>query len=214
MDFSFRPYEAGDLARCAELSLDAWPIVSLIADNENLMAFMKAYVELSLNVSNYSQICCDNERVIGFLLGSTGKVEISKKGKYENRKLFWRILTGKQWKIKRRFRFLLAFILSTIKIELLSSKFDGELVLFVVDSKYRGRGIGRMLLDNFLKYANAKKLTTIYLSTDIESNWRFYEKYGFKKYRDFYDNGLSVMKGRKITSFIYFIEISDHFSSN
>lgn len=27
MDFNFRPYEAGDLARCAELSLDAWPNV-------------------------------------------------------------------------------------------------------------------------------------------------------------------------------------------
>jgi len=207
MDITFRTYTKDDLIRCAELSVDAWPIVSLIAEKENVITFMQAYVELSLTLSNYTEICCDKEKVAGFLLGSTGKTRISKKEKQENRKLLWRFITGKYGRIKRRFRFLFAFILSMIKVELLCSRFDGEVVLFVVDREYRGQGIGRALLDHFLKYANEEKLKTIYLSTDVESNWNFYEKYGFKKYRDFYDNGLSVMKGRKTISFIYYYEL-------
>jgi len=48
MDITFRTYTKDDLIRCAELSVDAWPIVSLIAEKENVITFMQAYVELSL----------------------------------------------------------------------------------------------------------------------------------------------------------------------
>lgn len=207
MNFNFRPYKKGDLIRCAELSVDAWPIVSLFVEKENVIKFMQAYVELSLTLSDYTEVCCDKEKVVGFLLGSTGKTRISKKEKQENRKLLWRFITGKYGRIKGRFKFLLAFMISLIKVELFCSRFDGEVVLFVVDREYRRQGIGRALLDHFLKYANEKEAKTIYLSTDIESNWNFYEKYGFKKYREFYDNSLSVMKGRKTISFIYYYEL-------
>ena len=199
MDIKFRQYIQADLHRCAELSVNAWPIVLMITDKENANLFMKAYVELSLLSADYSKVCCDNGRVVGFLLGSIQEKNLTNQEKKIKRKLLRRFITGKYGRIKKIFHFLFAFILSEIKVKIFCSKFDGELVLFVVDKEYQGLGIGRKLLADFLSHASDKNLKTVYLYTDIESNWRFYEKYGFNKFREFHDNGLSVMVGKRIT---------------
>jgi GNAT superfamily N-acetyltransferase len=203
MNFEFRPFIETDLVRCAQLSVDAWPISQVIAPQDT-DSLMKAYVRISLILSDYSEICYYNNEVLGFLFGMTSMRYPDFNKRLDLWKLLWGFITGKYGRIKRRFRFLLAFLTTMIKVEFLCSKFDSEIVLFVVDGQYRGKGIGKALVNHFIDYAKQNKKETIYLYTDIESNWPFYEKTGFTKYKDFYDPEVSFLRGERTMSFIYY----------
>ena len=60
-------------------------------------------------------------------------------------------------------------------------KFDGELVLFIVDKSARGKGIGTLLLEDLFAYFADQEIQNIYLFTDTSCNYRFYERHGFIK---------------------------------
>ncbi len=61
----------------------------------------------------------------------------------------------------------------------LNEKFDGEISLFVVDKKERGRGLGRLLLTKWLDEIEREKHKNIFLTSDNECNYSYYKKYGF-----------------------------------
>ncbi len=205
MDLHYRPYVRSDLDRCAALAADAWPIASVVSENAH--ALMEAYVKSCLLFSDYTEVCCAGGEVIGFLFGLTHKKLPGLKERLELNRLFWEFVVGKYGPAKRRFRFLVSFVLTLLKVELLCLRFDSEVELFVVDADYRGRGIGRSLVDHFVKHLREENKRTVYLYTNLLSNWRFYEKYGFIKYREFYDNQLSFLRGMKTRGYIYYYRL-------
>jgi len=207
MNLTFRPYKQADLSRCTELSVSAWPIVTRLTKKDDVSLFMRAFVTLSLTLSDYTEVCCDGKQVIGLLFGATGNIPLSPEKKRERRTVLWAFIRGRYGRMKHHFRFLVGVVLSMVKFEFLCSRFDSEVKLLIVDKAYRGQGIGRTLMDHFVDHAKQNNRKTIYLGTNVESSWGFYESYGFKKYRDFHDNGLSVMRGRRTTSFIYYYNL-------
>ena len=205
MDIYYRPYVNDDLDHCAALAADAWPIATVISENTH--SLMKAYVKLSLLLSDYSEVCCVNDKVVGLLFGHTDKTLPSLKESFELKKLSWGFITGKYGKSKHRLRFLVSFIQTLLKVEFYCRKFDSEVELFVVDKEYRGQVMGRSLMEHFTVHLREKNKKTVYLYTNLESNWTFYEKYGFIKHRDFYDNQLSFLRGSKTYGYIYYYRL-------
>jgi len=201
MDIHYRPYVDSDLDRCAELAVDAWPIVSAVAEDTH--SLMKAYVKSSLLFSDYTELCCVGDEVVGLLFGLTHKKLPPFKTRLELNRLFWGFVAGRYGPSKRRFRLLATFALTLLKVEVICRRLDCEVELFVVDAAYRGQGLGRALLDRFVDHLRDQNKRTLYLYTNMVSNWRFYEKYGFIKYRDFYDNQLSFLRGTKTQGYIY-----------
>ncbi|MFR4948614.1 GNAT family N-acetyltransferase [Thomasclavelia spiroformis] len=59
--------------------------------------------------------------------------------------------------------------------------YSAELVLFIVSSSCRGKGIGKMLFQSVLNYMKQKKLKEFYLFTDTSCNYGFYEHQGMKR---------------------------------
>ena len=57
--------------------------------------------------------------------------------------------------------------------------FDGEITLFVVDQKNRGLGVGKQLLLQALDYYQKEQASKIFLTSDSECNYHYYEKFGF-----------------------------------
>lgn len=53
----------------------------MITDKENAYLFMQSYIEFSLLLSDYTEVCCDNRKVVGFLFGLLGKKKLSKEEK-------------------------------------------------------------------------------------------------------------------------------------
>ncbi|MDD2404535.1 MAG: GNAT family N-acetyltransferase [Victivallaceae bacterium] len=203
----FRPYQPRDIERCAELAKDAWPVLSIIG-KDSIHSVMKAYIKMNLLLSDCKEVCYYNKEVIGFIFGSINQEKNFSLQRYiKANKLFWGFLTGKYGKIEKKYRFLVSVILTVFKVELLCRKFDSEINLIVIDKEYRGLGIGTKLITRFLEKAKQKGSKSIYLYTDIESNWKFYEIYGFNRYREFYDYELSFLKDKNICSYIYVYNI-------
>lgn len=205
MDITCRPYVDDYLDRCAMLAADAWPFAAVIT--EDIHSLMKGFVKLSLLWSDYTEVCCTNDKVVGFLFGLIQKKLPGFGQSLELNKMSWRFFTGKYGKPRRRLRFLVSCIQTLIKVEFYGRTFDSEVEFFVVDKEYRGRGIGQSLMNHFTEHLRQADKKTVYVCTDIECNWTFYEKYGFIKHRDFYDNGLSFLRAERTYSYIYYYKL-------
>jgi ribosomal protein S18 acetylase RimI-like enzyme len=104
----------------------------------------------------------------------------------------------------RELGFLWNVLLTEFKLHLRLPKSDASIEMFIVDSRYRGKGIGTQLLDMFLETARASgaKLVSLY-TDDRMSNWQFYETHGFKRIGTFYDNITSHYSGHDSVGIIY-----------
>ena len=59
--------------------------------------------------------------------------------------------------------------------------FDGELVLFAVRGETQGKGIGRLLLQDFTQYMRGCGTEDFFVLTDDFCNVDFYIRRGYKK---------------------------------
>ena len=143
---SFRSYEPGDIPACAHLAEDAWPSGSTIASKEQEMSGMEGYMEYSLSVSNWTDIACTSDGIVGFLFGRVDNY--LGKGKLK-RSLFGEIpsITKSFFEYGRMtpslLRFLWNLVLTETKVKLRIPRSDASIEMFIVDSKHRGKGVGR-----------------------------------------------------------------------
>lgn len=66
----------------------------------------------------------------------------------------------------------------------LNQQFDGEITLFVVDKNARGNGLGKILLTKCLNLIIESNHQNIFLTSDNECNYTYYQKYGFNIERE------------------------------
>ena len=59
--------------------------------------------------------------------------------------------------------------------------FDGEVSIWIVDKDYRGKNIGKKLLNKIFKLAREEKMKNLQILTDESCNYKFYENLGCKK---------------------------------
>ena len=60
-----------------------------------------------------------------------------------------------------------------------------EITLFTSQKKYRGRGMGRLLMDAYLDAAKKRGAKEATVCTDTALSYHFYESYGFERIREF-----------------------------
>jgi ribosomal protein S18 acetylase RimI-like enzyme len=206
----FRAFRGDDAPECSQFAAEAWPILSALVPAEDVVKFMRAYVEVSRLASTWREVARISERVVGFLFGRINadytRITVLKA-------FFFcliigvKVILGRYGHLARPLTFLKKFMRATLKVQRNAPRSDAEVVLFVVDSKHRGKGIGTALMDRFVSAAKDKKTKVIMLSTDPLSNWKFYEKYGFKRYSTFEDDLNSYIKNEDVESYIYAIGI-------
>lgn len=206
----FRKFNIKDTSKCSELAVDAWPVVSAVASKEDTIKFMNVLIDLSRLFSTWLEVVCISENIIGFLFGridSDYRMKDKFKAFFSILSIVIKIIVGGYGRISKRFTLLRKLILTEIKVVRNRPKSDGEVTLFVVDSKYRGKGIGRMLMDRFIDTVKSKNARVITVYTEQGSNWKFYEIYGFRKYSTFYDDLTSYVRNEDVKGFIYAIDL-------
>lgn len=205
-ELSFRPYHTDDLADCARFAAEAWPSISVLMPEGDIEELLSVDIRLACQTSTWLEIACLSGKITGFLFA---RIDSDLNKIVSLRAFISRLMTGlelilgKHGKIPNRFTFLKKLILSEIKFKRNSPKSDAEILFFVVESKHRGKGIGKTFMDRFINAAKEKKVQTIILSTDALSNWKFYEKYGFERYSEFTDDISSYIEGEDVKGFIY-----------
>jgi len=212
----FRRTMSADIPKCSEIFSDTWPTKSDVASRGDANKFKNAFINVARWNSTWSEVACISNNIVGFLFG-----RINSDFRLKNRfKMFFSILvifisiiSGKygvletNGKLSERFTFLKKFILSEIKIIKNHPKSDGEVILVVVGSNYKGKGIGKMLMDRFIDDAKSKNAKVITVYAVQSSNWKFYEIYGFRKYATFYDDMTSYAGNEDVRGFIYMIDL-------
>lgn len=63
----------------------------------------------------------------------------------------------------------------------LQEKFDGEISIIILDKNYRGRGLGRKMLQQVFECAKEDDVKCLQILTDESCNFKFYESLGCKK---------------------------------
>jgi len=84
-----------------------------------------------------------------------------------------------------------------------------EIIVFAVHRDFRGRGLGRKLMDAFLDEVRKKGIKKATVSTDTELDWKFYPAYGFKRIVTFPLKAYTlILPGKYAEGYIYAIDIS------
>jgi len=210
-NLTFRRYNIKDLHRCGELIEDAWLVEIRSFFGKDKLKGRETYVKLSLLESNWMELACDSQKIVGLLFGSINKphsiVEFIKI-LFSSLAFIAQAVLGGSKKSLRLHKFLYNLLLEEIKIKINRPASNTEIELFIVDSRYRGRGIGRLLLDRFINAARNANIRIITVFTEDKAcNWQFYEKYGFKKAATFYSNFTSYLIEESATGIIYTLEL-------
>lgn len=210
-NLTFRRYNIKDLHRCGKLVKDAWPIEIESIFGKCELKGRETYVKLSLLESNWMELACDSQKIVGLLFGSINRrhsiVEFIKILFSSLAVIAYSILGGSE-KTLRLHKFLYSLLLDELKIRINRPASNTEIQLFIVDSRYRGRGIGRLLLDRFINAARNANIKVITVFTEDKTcNWQFYEKYGFKKAATFYSNLASYLIEESSTGIIYALKL-------
>jgi GNAT superfamily N-acetyltransferase len=167
---------------------------------------MHAYAELCHLPSNRSEVACITGKVVGLLFGRfnaeyTTTDELGALFSYLA--IGIRAILGKYGRLSRPLTLLRKSARTAARVKKHMPKADAVVTWFVVDSKHRGKGIGRALMDRFVSAANNRGANTIALHTDQLSTWQFYEKYGFTRWSTFTEAFSSYLKGEEVKGFIY-----------
>jgi GNAT superfamily N-acetyltransferase len=175
-DLTFREYEKKDFERCVEITAAAWP--------ELTGGRAAADVEGYLWPATWRQLACIDTTPVGLLfgtiysdLGALGKLKLPLMSATVNAK----VLLGLYGKTPDRLAWIMGGIATEKDIRRGRAEADGKINLFVIDPAYRGKGIGKDLLQRFVEHAIGKGASRISVDSLEFESWEFYVKNGFTK---------------------------------
>ncbi|MGE6366576.1 GNAT family N-acetyltransferase [Bacillus paramycoides] len=166
---------------------EAFGFNQFITDKKFLNSLLSFYLQSCILGSSFSKVAEKDNKIIGVILGDSEKDKNRLKKfhntfsfAYNTLKLF---MTNKENR-----EFLKAFIKvqKTYK-ELIKGKedhFQGCIQLFIVSEESRGLGVGKTLMNGLFQYMTKEDVTSLYLYTDNECNYGFYDKQNFKRVQE------------------------------
>ena len=208
---SFRRYRPEDLDTCAKLAQEAFPYGRGDPVRNQTEFTMEGYIESSLLWSNWSEVACVSDEVVGFLFG---RIETTWKDRSRLKNSAMEVMMFARW-ILRDASMLLRSLglmwnvwITELKVAAHRPSSGAEIELLIVDSHFRGKRIGKELVDRFLAVAGEAgvKVVTVY-TEDLQSNYQFYERYGFRKVATFRDDVTSYFAGKPSTAIIFALDL-------
>lgn len=124
-------------------------------------------------------ICKDADRIIGFVAGTT---DLSRFQNEFIRKRFFRVMKTPGF-LKKVFSIRVLYGIFEDLFYARRKKIpETELISIAVDSEYRGKGVGQLLMETFLREMIQKKVDTIkvIVGEDNQAAKSFYERHGFE----------------------------------
>lgn len=166
---------------------EAFGFNEFITDKKFLNSILNFYLHSCILGSSFSKVAEKDNKVIGVILGDSEKDKNRLKRFHNNFSFAFNTL--KLFMTNKENRgFLKAFIKvqKTYK-ELIQGKedhFQGCIQLFIVSEESRGLGVGKSLLNDLFHYMTKENVTSLYLYTDNECNYEFYDRQNFQRIQE------------------------------
>jgi len=177
-----REVEAKDIPAIKNAINDVWPWSDLIQDKKTLDATLGMYLNQVLFEATFGRVAVLNDEVVGVIFGIVNDSEPKYRMLLEDSASHTLTLLGASDTERKGIYEYFSKI--TLVYEQLNSdpdKYDGTLDFLVLTNAAQGFGIGKSLwlaLKAYFKEHNAK---SIYLYSDDECNFGFYEHQGFRR---------------------------------
>lgn len=186
---------------CAEVAGASWE------DEIRLpKEFDSAFIEFYRRRSTWTQVVAADGEPIGLLFGRIER-ETTLAARLRARlfatALYVGIALGRLGRVPDRLTVMRTAFMSEWRAGRRKTPADAEITLLFLSPNYQGRSIGKDLVENFLAEARRRDASTVNVVTSEDSNWRFYERLGFKRVAEFYDDFDSYLMKTKIMGFIY-----------
>lgn len=165
----------------------------------------------TLATSTWAEVLEESGRVVGFLCGRIDKHWKAGMRLMPKRSSFSAVSAFIAARHQRPLWFLKMIwhmTITELKLYLKRPHSDAEITMLIVDVAHRGKGYGRLLVERFIDVARAGGASAVMVYTDDQSsNWRFYERLGFSRAAEFFDNMASFWVGRPAKGIIYVLDL-------
>ncbi|MFN7170592.1 MAG: GNAT family N-acetyltransferase [Candidatus Omnitrophota bacterium] len=148
-----------------------------------------------------------NGKVVGYIFGSQDVARFNRKFLL---KIFPKILLKFFYRLsflkRKNFLFIFRFLRSILKKEFLMPSFIKAYPANLhinIEKEFRNLGIGKVLLDSYLKHLQNNKVSGVHLATLSERAKKFFEREGFKLLYEGKRSYFRHILGRDIPVYIY-----------
>jgi ribosomal protein S18 acetylase RimI-like enzyme len=203
---SFRCCQSTDLPVCAGIAVEAFPLDTSRFRGEEAGKFMQVQTDCCHAISNYCELATIDGEVAGLLFGRVKGKSVLIDMCHTLKQLLLisvRFLVGRYGSRRKLTRLFKPGLQSWRALRKNMPASKAEVVFFAVDPKYQGKGIGRALMDRFVRHALRYKIRAISVPTDETASFRFYEKYGFRRWAEYKDPLGSYLADRPVKGFVY-----------
>lgn len=198
---TFRPYRKEDLKRCAEITVQAWPELK---EGGLDVATMEWYGR----PATWRDVVCVSDVPVGMLFGKIHRDHKRFRGSLAHATVYIKMLFGLYGKAPHRLASIRGGMAGDRDTAKNAPEVDGEITYLVIDSAYRGKGIGKELLKRFVEHARERDARNISVyTTNPGSDWQFYGTQGFKLYSEFRDGFMSVIRNEDIKAMFYVLNL-------
>lgn len=177
--FFLRDFCDEDYKFLKQIVIDTW-FNEDFDKQEIVNEFAEVYLSSYFTNRTFAKVAIVDNTPVGIIMGKNLKIH-KYSLKFYLKKFYFTFLLYKNKKGREALRVFND--INKIDMELLKKSkhhYTGEAILFIVNSKYRGYGIGRKLFESLLNYMKNEKVDKFYLFTDTYCNYHFYEQYGMK----------------------------------
>ncbi len=189
--FYFKKFNSTHGKKISEILNSLWGFGNNIKHQKTADKFGRAYLYYCLSHSDYAWTLCSGKEIIGITAWrelSKNKIKSSDKISFVKKNIYF---------LKAFFNALPIFFVKDFTYQVKAWKtffkecnlqekelpctFDSELILFVNDSKVRGQGTGKLMMEFYKEKLKSHHLETFFLHTDTECNYGFYDRAGLKR---------------------------------
>ena len=181
----YREMTKKDYPCIKKLICEAFDFHHLTQDSQLLNYIATLYLHECITKSTYSEVAIKDNKVIGVILGNVKEEKKNFLNKINSRLsyiyTYFKLLFHNSQRKNSILKYFQAF--ENTYEELIAGKemeFQGSVQLFIVSKESRGLGVGKRLLSNLLKHMKDNNVKLLYVYTDSECNYGFYEHLGFE----------------------------------
>lgn len=175
-----RDYESKDYLQCESLVNEAWEFDVNFKPQALANIAKQIYTKGSEINSNYMRVAEVDGSVAGFIFGLNENLPRPRGNFVFGLKITAKLLLVKPVLPTSRKEILNAFKTHEINRSELIDRGKSEIVLFVVDEKFKGQGLGKRLWSDFLANCQDSSVKSIIVETNKDGAASFYEKLGFE----------------------------------